>query len=217
MSITLQKCSRPYARWLSVLAILALYLLSRLHNLDALPLFQDESLYIDTAQRVREGQFHNAAANNGRLLHVWTNAVLGPYPPAVGWVTRAGMVIAGLAGFCGLACSMVSPRAGRIALVLWLTAPCLLWYERMTLADTILNITSVILVWIGWKLAQTGRPAWAIGLGLTAFVTLLAKVTALVWLPLHGHRGPVRAAGRVAQAAGWRDAGYRAGGLRIGC
>jgi len=187
MSTTLRKRSRPDRRWLSALAILALYLVSRLHNLDALPLFQDESLYIDTAQRVREGQFLNSAVTNGRLLHVWTNAVLGPYPPAVGWVTRAGMVIAGLAGLAGfyrLACSMVSPRAGWIGLLLWLAAPYLLLYERMALADTMFNITSVILVWVAWKLAQTGRRDVALGVGTALFVTLLAKVTALVWLPL---------------------------------
>ena len=185
--MNLQKRSYSSRRWLGVLALLALYLASRLHNLDALPLFQDESLYIDTAQRVREGQFLNSAVTNGRLLHVWYNAALSPYPPAIGWVARAGMAIAGLAGlvaFYNIARSMFSRQAGLIALLLWLTTPYLLLYERMTLADTMLNITSVILVWVAWTLAQTGRRDVALGLGVALFVALLAKVTALVWLPL---------------------------------
>lgn len=174
-------------RILSVVGLLLVYALVRLHNLNALPLFIDESLYIETAQRVRDGQLLNSAVTNGRLLHVWYNALLGPYPPAVGWVMRAGMVLAsmaGLAAFYGLVRAMVSHRAGLVAIVLWIAAPYLLFYERMTLGDTMLNAVSVVAVWWAWVTVRRGRWWMAIALGGMLVVVLLAKVSGLVLLPL---------------------------------
>jgi hypothetical protein len=171
----------------SVVFLLLIFLVSRLHHLGALPLFVDESLYLDAAQQAREGHLLGSAVANGRLLHVWYSAFLGPYPPAVGWVARAGMVIAGLLGlsaFYVLARKLFSHRAGLIAMVLWIAAPYMLFYERMTLGDTMLNITSIPLVLLAWMLAQHPSRRAAASLGFMLVVTLLAKVTGLVWLPL---------------------------------
>jgi hypothetical protein len=192
----------PWSQLYTVVLLLLVFLASRLHNLDAMPLFIDESLYIDTAQQAREGHFLGSAVENGRLLHVWYDAFLSPYPPAVGWVARAGMVIAGLLGpaaFYGLARTLISHRAGIIAMILWIASPYLLFYERMTLADTMLNITSIPLVLLAWYLVQHPSQRAALGLGLMLVVVLLAKVTGLVWLPL-----PLVAV-LLAQNLSWRD------------
>ncbi len=170
-----------------VVILLLVFLAIRLHNLDRLPLFIDESIFIDSAQQTREGHVLGIAVANGRLLHVWYNAFLGPYLPAAGWVARAGMVIASLLGvsaFYALARRMISARAGFLAAIVWTTAPYLLFYERISVADTMLNATGLPMVLLAWHLTRHPSRKAAAALGFALTVVLLAKVTGLVWLPL---------------------------------
>lgn len=185
-----------------VILLLLAYMVSRLHRLAALPLFIDESFHIETAQRVRDGQIL-ASATHGRLGRVWLNALLGPDAPAAIWTTRAGTVLVGLVGvaaFYALGRACVSHRAGLIAAMLWITAPYMLFYERMALADPMLGAASAAAVWVAWRLAQSGSRRWAAALGLALVGVLLAKASGVVWLPL-----PIVAALLLRTPVSWRE------------
>lgn len=169
-----------------VVALILVYVATRLHNLTALPLFVDESFHIDTAQRALAGQVL-ASAEHGRFFRVWFNALLGPEAPVAAFTSRAGTIIIGLLGlaaFYALARAFASHRAGLIGLALWIAAPYLLFYERMALADPQMVAWGVVAVWLAWQVMRTGAAWAALGLGLALVLVLLAKAPGVVWLPL---------------------------------
>lgn len=171
---------------LSVVALLLVYAFTRLHNLLAMPLFVDESLYIYRAQLVRGGQLL-LPAQYSRTLHAWIFTILGPYPPGGGWVARYTIVLLALvsaAAVYALVRSLISHRAGLVALVLWIATPYLFFYERMGLADSALNATSVVAVLLAWKMIRTRQRWVAVALGISLAVVLLAKASGTTWLPL---------------------------------
>jgi 4-amino-4-deoxy-L-arabinose transferase-like glycosyltransferase len=169
-----------------VILLLLIYAFARLHNLSALPLFVDESFHLNTAQAVWDGELLRGAAD-GRLGHVWVNALVGPQAPAGGWAIRVGIVLAGLVGvtaFYALVRGIVSHRAGLIAIALWIATPYLVFFERIAVADSLLHPLSVVAVWIAWQMMQR-RSRWlAAALGVALVGLMLAKLSGVVWLPL---------------------------------
>ncbi|MBN1681669.1 MAG: glycosyltransferase family 39 protein, partial [Anaerolineae bacterium] len=175
-----------YRRLWGVLLLLLVYAATRLFNLLALPLFVDESVTIEVARRFWDGDVL-AGALDGRLGLVWFNAFLGPGLPGQGFPQRAGIVLvsmAALAAFYALARGLVSHRAGLLAMALWIITPYLLFFERLTLADSLLNPIGVIVVWIAWQMVQRRSRGLAVGLGAALVVAILAKLTGIFWLPL---------------------------------
>jgi hypothetical protein len=178
--------TRHPARYLSASFLLLVYAFTRLYNLMAFPLFIDESLYVYRAQLVRGGQ-PLLPVRYSRTLHAWYLALLGPYSPAGGWMGRVAIITLGLLGAAalyGLVRSFVSHRAGLIALLLWITTPYALFYERMLLADPALDALAIVIVWIAWQMMRTHQRRLAIALGIGLVVVLLAKASGIVWLPL---------------------------------
>jgi 4-amino-4-deoxy-L-arabinose transferase-like glycosyltransferase len=178
--------TRHPARYLSVSFLLLVYAFTRLYDLMAFPLFIDESLYVYRAQLVRGGQ-PLLPVRYSRTLHAWYLAFLGPYPPAGGWMGRVAIITLGLLGAAalyGLARSFVSHRAGLIALLLWITTPYALFYDRMLLADPALSALAIVVVWIAWQMMHTHQRRLALVLGIGLVVVLLAKASGIVWLPL---------------------------------
>jgi 4-amino-4-deoxy-L-arabinose transferase-like glycosyltransferase len=178
--------TRHLARYMSVSLLLLVYAFTRLYNLMAFPLFIDESLYVYRAQIVRGGD-PLLPVRYSRTLHAWYLAVLGPYPPAGGWVGRVAIITLGLLGAAalyGLVRSFVSHRAGLIALLLWTATPYALFYERMLLADPALDALAIVVVWIAWQMMRTRQRRFAPALGLGLVALLLAKASGVVWLPL---------------------------------
>jgi len=168
-----------------VVALLLVYFGMRLHNLLALPLFMDEGYHIAAAERALKGDL--IGPGQGYLLHTWLNAFLGPLPPAAPWISRVGTILLGLAGasaLYGLARSFVSARAGALVVALWITAPLLLFFERMALSDPRLASLGVVAVWVAWRLMRSGRARWALALSGAVFTTILMKASGIGWLPL---------------------------------
>jgi hypothetical protein len=166
--------------------LLLLYAFVRLHHLSSLPFFMDETIMLETSQHAWQGEVFYSAPH-GRLLLVWYDAVLGPYPPGSGWTARAGIVLAGMAGlaaFYRLGRSLVSHQAGLIASLLWIFVPYLVFYERMSLADPLMNAISAVTVWVAWIAAHTGKRGYAVVLGAALTGVILAKASGIVWLPL---------------------------------
>lgn len=177
--------SRFSQRLALVVFLLLVYAFTRLHNLTALPLFVDEGFHLEAAEGVFDGEF--IGPGMGYLLHVWVNAYLGPEPPAAEWTTRAGTVLIGLLGLAGifaLGRGFVSFRAGIIAMLLWISAPPLFFFERMALADPLLTPLSVVAVWVAWQMIRTKRWYFAVGLSGMLALVILAKASGIVWLPL---------------------------------
>jgi len=170
---------------LVVSALLLIYFFTRLHNVLALPLFVDEGYHIAAAERTLEGDW--VAPGQGYLLHTWLNAFLGPQPPAAPWISRAGTGLLGLLGVSALYAlgrSFVSPRAGVLAIVLWITSPMLVFFERMALSDPRLTALGVVAVWIAWRMMRSGKPGWALALSGALFATILMKASGIGWAPL---------------------------------
>lgn len=181
---------------LGVAVLLLIYVGVRLHNVLALPLFIDEGYHLAAAERVLEGDL--ISPGQGYLLHTWLNAFLGPLPPATPWIARVGTILLGMTGASALYAlgrSFVSAYAGLIAVVLWITTPLLLFFERMALSDPRLASLGVIAVWIAWRMMRSGKARWALALSGAIFATILMKASGIGWLPL-----PAVA---VALASGW--------------
>jgi len=173
------------SRLLMVSLLLVLYCFTRLHNLRALPFFVDEGYHTRSAELVLDGDL--VGPGIPYLGRVWYDAFLGPKPPVADWTARAGTVMVGMLGVSALyalARGFVSHRAGVIVILLWITTPYLLFYERMALSDPLMAPLCVVAAWVAWRMVKTGSWRWAIALSGMLGLIILVKASGIAWLPL---------------------------------
>lgn len=176
--------SRTLGRWAAV-ALLLLYAASRLHTLLALPMFLDEASHLTRAQWVWQGQ---------PLYLLETGKALAPYLAALFWPFSGalflGRVVVILLGLVGLAAAYATGRAlhsreaGLLTALLWVAAPQLFFYERMALVDTTVGAMAMLALWLAVRMARSGSLRAAVLCGVALALTVLAKLTGLVFAPL---------------------------------
>lgn len=161
--------------------ILAGFFLTRLINLNLIPVFADEAIYIRWSQLIGD-KFYNffIPLSDGKTpLFMWLLAPLLKlnYDPLL--TGRLLSVFAGLLTLSGtylLTRKLFSPKAALIAVVLAVFCPFLLFYDRLSLTDSLLT---ALIVWSAYLVFQPG-----IKLGLAAAASLLVKPSALIYLGL---------------------------------
>ncbi len=173
----------PPVRVISLL--LALYFLTRLGSLSVLPIFLDEAVHIQWAERLyHEGRILRPMGS-GRLLAV------GAYGLALPFEDRlfAARLVATLAGAAALGFTLLlshrlfGKRASVIAGCLYILSPFALVYDRLALSDGFLSASITGLMFVTWALVQTPRRRNARRL-MSALIALavLSKVSALLFV-----------------------------------
>lgn len=183
-----------------MIALLLMYVASRLHALLALPMFLDEASHLTRAQWVWQGQpFY--LLETGKALAPYLAALFWPFSGAL----FLGRVVVILIGTVGLAAAYAAGKAlhsrdaGLLAALLWVAAPQLFFYERMALVDTTVGALAMLALGLAVRLARSGSLRAAVLCGVALALTVLAKLTGLVFAPL-----AILAAILTPGGAGWR-------------
>lgn len=192
-----------------VVALLLIAFFTRAHDALAMPAFNDESLHIRRSEIV--WRFDDPVSfTAGKLLgYYWLGAFGFDRLDALhgGRLVYALAVLIGAAATYRVGRALFGHAVGALALLFYATAPYLVFYERMILADQLAAAFGMLAVWAGIRLAR--RPTRRIGALSGALVSLaiLAKLTAapfalvsLVAIWTLGERPP-----RGATGSRWRD------------
>ncbi len=168
--------NRPLVWW-AWAGLASLYLLTRLLNLRAMPLFVDEGNNLWRAQSFLQGDLLRAFAW-GKPLDAWLIAV----PLALGvdpvWAARGVHVLAGLVGLWAVvqtARRLGGNGAALLAGGLYVVVPYLLFFERLTTPDVLLAGLGMLSIYLTLDSLETGafRRCWLTGAVLV--LAVLAK------------------------------------------
>jgi hypothetical protein len=162
-----------------------LHLATRALSLNALPIFLDEAVHLQWAERLfGEGRILRPVGS-GRLLAVAAYGVALPFEDRLG----AARMVASLAGAATLVLTMLlsdrlfGTRASLIAGTLYLLSPFALVYDRLALSDGFLSacLTAMMLAAVGLVRAPN-RGSARLRLAVLIALAILAKVSALLFL-----------------------------------
>ncbi len=177
-------------------AILALALFLRSYNLLSLPLFTDEAIYLHWAkeiweQRTRMALFIPISTDGKQPLFMWLAgaAMQLPTDPLL-----AGRAVSALTGVLSTIAVYLAGRwllggaVGLLAALFYAIAPFTLFFDRMALADGLLDTTTAWSLALGVLIAtrvRDRRQSLLIGttLGIVLGMAIWTKMTALFVLP----------------------------------
>lgn len=159
----------------------------RLHNIDTLPLFLDETIVARESEAIAKGTFlHHAPFGKFALPYF-----LLPFQPTnqAAWIIRASLLIWTCLGFAsGLA---IARRYGGLPAVLVAAAlmacsPMLFFFDRLALGDTMAHTAVTLWFWSLLQLLDRRSPRFTLACvsGILFVVCLLCKATTLLLFPL---------------------------------
>ncbi|MBK5257529.1 MAG: glycosyltransferase family 39 protein [Vicinamibacteria bacterium] len=168
----------------------SLYVLTRIGSLSVLPMFLDEAVHIQWAERLfEEGRILRPVAA-GRLLAVASYGLALPFDDRL-LAARAIAAAVGAAtlGFTVLLSTrLFGSRAGVVAGFLYILSPFALVYDRLALSDGFLSASITGLMFSMWRLTHhpADRSARVMVVALTV-LSVVSKVSAVLYfvsLPL---------------------------------
>lgn len=181
--LRLQPKQKLFALLVALLLVLGLFL--RLANLDAVPVFCDESIYLRWAQIMRaESTLRFLPLSDGKQpLYMW--AVI-PVFKVISDPLIAGRVLSAVAGIVtaiglGLASYLLfkKPRLSLITSLLWIILPYTVFFERMALVDGFLVMFIIWTFVFSLLSLRYLRLDMAMVAGFTLGFALLTKTPAL--------------------------------------
>lgn len=166
--------------------VFAVYFATRIWSLGTLPIFLDEAVHLQWAERLFEEGRILRPVGSGRLLAVAVFGMALPFEDRV-WAARLIAVVAGgltLSFTMLLSSRLFGTRAGLVAGLLYVSSPFALVYDRLALSDGFLAaaLTGVMLA---IRLLVDDPRRLGTWFALVAAITLaiVAKVSALLFLP----------------------------------
>lgn len=165
--------------------LVVLYLLIRVPSLGVLPIFLDEAVHIQWAERLYEEGRVLRPVGAGRLLAVAAYGLALPFEDRL-WAARFLATLAGaltLIFTALLARGLFGSRAGTIAGGLYILSPFALTYDRLALSDGFLAASIAGAMFAVHELGETPsslRPR--IGLGAAVLLAIVSKVSAPLFL-----------------------------------
>jgi hypothetical protein len=162
---------------LALLLLCILFLATRLPGLLALPLFNDEAVYLYRAQQFpAQLQF---TIHDGKLLHELLLAALArlPWDPLLtgrllsvvcGWLTIVGLWLSGRV--------IADHTAGVVASLLYIFSPLAIIHDRLAIPDAMLGSMASFLLAASLRLTVTPQPNRWHAAGIGALVALAALV-----------------------------------------
>ena len=174
---------------LYLVALVVLYLATRLYNLTSLPIFVDEAIYSRWSQiALHDASWRFISLTDGKQpLWVWISMAPLKLLADPLFATRLTSVLSGLIGMLGLVYTgflLKNIRLGFIASALYLLTPFLFFYDRFATMESMLTASGIWLLNLGILLITTLRLDVTLILGLAGGLSMLTKSPALVYLLL---------------------------------
>lgn len=166
---------------LVLLGLVLLYAATRLIRLDSFPIFSDEGIYINWARVAwRDASLRFISLTDGRQpLQTWaTIPFLKLFPDNYLFAGRLFSVASGffaLSGIIVTAWYLFNKKAAYIAGFLYIITPYFLFYDRIALADSVINGFTLWMFFLSIVLAKTRRLDSALILGFVSGFAVLSK------------------------------------------
>lgn len=166
---------------LFILFILLAFFTTRLINLESLPIFGDEGIYIRWAKTAwKDANWRFISLTDGRQpLQTWlTIPFLKLFPDDPLFAGRLFGVLSGfiaLVGVFSLLFYLFNKKTAYLGSILYIFTPYFLFYDRMALADSMVNAGFIWLFFLSILLWKTLRLDISLILGLAGGFFLLAK------------------------------------------
>lgn len=163
-----------------------LFLIIRLTNITAFPLYIDEVTHIYVTGLTLDGQLFIGLSETAKQLYIWLAAISFQFFADPILAARFVSVVAGLV--TGWACYTITeqlyPGRGYLAALFYLVSPFAVLFDRMALADGVLTMLIGLSFWASLHLWRTSSVNWAIVVGLLFGLAALDKGYALFYYPL---------------------------------
>ncbi len=175
---------------LFIFALLALFFVTRLINLEKFPIFNDEGIYIQWAKTAwHDASWRFISLTDGKQpLQTWgTIPFLKLFPNDALFAGRLFAVSMGLISLSGLFTLLFyffNKRTAYIGSLLYIGAPFFLFYDRLALVDSGVNAAFIWILFFSVLLARTIRLDVALLFGLTGGIFLLTKSSVKVFFGL---------------------------------
>lgn len=175
---------------LIVSGIVILFLLTRLINLEELPIFNDEGIYIHWAKVAwHDASWRFISLTDGKQpLQTWgTIPFLKLFPENALFAGRLFSVATGffaLAGMLTILLYLFGKKTAYIGGLLYLFIPYFLFYDRIAMVDSGVNAFFIWILFFSILLVKTMRFDVALVFGLLAGMGLLAKSSVRVFVGL---------------------------------
>lgn len=175
----------PMECWLLALICMA----SRLFNLTLLPVFNDEAIHVQIAQRADPlvDPLFSLHTISPKPILDWVGFVFVRLLPDPLLSARLASVCAGTGAMMGLylaARKLYSRRTAALASALYCVSPLMLWHDRMFLADVLLNTFAVCTLVFSLLVAKRAGLRYAFALGLVVGLGILSKISGLLLLAM---------------------------------
>jgi 4-amino-4-deoxy-L-arabinose transferase-like glycosyltransferase len=179
--------------WRNALLILfGFFLLSRFLSLTSFPIFNDEAIYLQYAQRINDDWQQNKFISMQGEFTDWKPPLMyWIAAPFIGWGNDpliAGRVIAVLASIAGFfafylfAKELFGDREGVISALLYVLCPPVLFHNNQFTAETFLISTAPLFYWAALKAMR--RWIWVVPAVLLGAVLLLIKQSGFLLLAI---------------------------------
>lgn len=167
--------------------LLLLIAFSRWHGLSGFPVFIDEAYLLERMTPfIQQGSVFVGSGTN-RMMIAWGSALLFAGGPPDLTLARLSVTLINLVG-AAAAMSAARLLAGRLAMLavglLLVLLPYEMFFGRLLLPDSTVISCGLLGMWCAVLHAHSGRGVWAVGLGFSLALALIAKQTALLLLPL---------------------------------
>ena len=161
----------PVAKsWRNALFILfGVFLLSRILTLASFPIFNDEAIYLQYAQRIHDDWRNKFISMHGEFtdwkppLMYWMAAPVidwGDDPLIAGRAVAFLVSVAGFFGFYLFAKELFGEREGVISALLYVLCPPVLFHNNQFTAETFLVSTAAFFYWALLKAMRRDKPRW---------------------------------------------------------
>jgi 4-amino-4-deoxy-L-arabinose transferase-like glycosyltransferase len=178
--------------WVLIFLLILLYFTARLILLEKFPIFTDEGIYINWAKTAwHDASMRFISLTDGKQpLQTWaTIPLLKLFPNHPLFAGRLFSVITGflsLIGIFSLLFYLFSKKAAFVGGLIYIFTPYFLFYDRMALTDSAVNMGFIWVLFFSFLLVKTVRLDVALIYGLIGGVALLTKSSAQLFLLLAG-------------------------------
>jgi hypothetical protein len=158
----------------------------RLFDLSMLPIYYDEALHIERAERVLIEHTLLMGTEGGKHFQIWLLALILPFTKDPLLATRSLSAIAGLSA--GAGCYLLARRLyerddiALVATFLYATAPFSLFFDRMGMADGLLTTMAIWSLWLSLVAVRQRRWWQILALGLCLGLTAATKLNGILFL-----------------------------------
>lgn len=172
------------------LALVILFFVTRLINLEKLPIFCDEGIYIRWAKVAwHDASWRFISLTDGRQpVQTWaTIPFLKLFPARALFAGRLFGVASGFASLVGLFSLLrylFNKKTAFVGSLLYVITPFFLFYDRMALADSAVNAGFIWILFFSILMVKNLRLDTALIFGLISGLVLLTKSTARIFLGL---------------------------------